>query len=245
MSVMGSNIVDEICKLCIESSKDMSWLVEPLTMSRARAYTLQHILRNRFLSAVIRPAWVSRCPDLSIVRKTIVQMQQELVYYDAIKRSHTDLLYELGRNIGLSDVEMDSATPVPLVEAAFNIWENLARNRHWIIGWLASSVGEYIITTVPHNNFRAAQWKQSLGLKDEDVFFFGYHEKADKDHAGCDIWEPIAKYASDEKIREDVLAGTGLALEALKLYYRGVADLGDAMMAAPKFVTTPKLHIAT
>ena len=229
MNSENAAIVDEVCDLCLQSSSEMSWLIEPLTPGRARAFILQHILRNRLLSAVIRPAWVSRCPDLAVVRKTIGQMREELVYDDAIERPHTEILWEMGRNVGLSDSEMNSATPVPLVEAAFNVWENMARTRHWIVGWLSSSVGEYLLTALSNHNLGAAQWKQALGLTDEQVFFFSYHECADEDHAGRDVWTPIAQHAVTEKDRQEVLAGTRLALQALQLFYRGVADLGDRL----------------
>src|SRR5262250_2970315 len=96
-----TTIIEQICELCIQSSKNMSWLVEPLTPGRARAFILQHVLRNRLFSAVIRPAWVSRCPDLDVVRKTIAQMREELVRDDAIQRPHTEILWTMGRNIGL------------------------------------------------------------------------------------------------------------------------------------------------
>ena len=229
MTSDNSTIVDEVCELCLQSSSQMSWLIEPLTPGRAQAFILQHILRNRLLSSVIRPAWVSRCPDLAVVRKTIGQMREELVHDDVIERPHTEILWEMGRNVGLSDSEMSSATPVPLVEVAFNVWENMARTRHWIVGWLSSSVGEYLLTALSGHNLGAAQWKQALGLTDEQVFFFTYHERADEDHAGRDVWSPIAGHVSNVEDRQEVLAGTKLALQALQLFYRGVADLGDEL----------------
>ena len=232
--ILSSNVgapavVDEICALCLELAEQMSWLIEPLTLGRARAYIRQHVLRNRLLSAVIRPAWVSRCSDRDVVRKTLDQMREELVHDDQIGRPHTELIFELGRGVGLTDAEMNSSTPVPLVEAAFNIWENLARTRHWTVGWLSSSVGEYLLATLPHHNFSAQDWKSALGLSDDDVFFFTYHQKVDTDHAGRDVWKPIANYVTDETSREDILSGARTALMALQLYYRGVADLGDEL----------------
>lgn len=207
----------------------MSWLIEPLTLGRAQAFILQHILRNRLLSSVIRPAWVSRCPDLAVVRKTIGQMREELVYDDVISRPHTDILWQMGRHIGLSDAQMQASQPVPLVDVAFNVWENMARSHHWVVGWLSSSVGEFILSTYPEHNLRAARWKHYLGLNDDQVFFFSYHEKADEDHAGRDVWTPMQRHiVQDDECRE-VLAGCRLALEALKLFYRGVADLGDQL----------------
>ena len=207
----------------------MSWLRKTLKPGRARAFILQHVLRNRLFSAVIRPAWVSRCPDLAVVRKTIAQMREELVYDDVIKRPHTEILWQMGRNIGLTDEEMNASKPVPLVEVAFNVWENMARTRHWICGWMSSSVGEFLLTELPAHSARGSVGKEALGLTDEQVFFFTYHEKADEDHAGRNVWSPIARHVFDESDRQEVLSGAKLALKALELFYRGVADLGDQL----------------
>lgn len=235
-------IVDEICDLCLQAAPEMSWLVEPLTPGRARAYVLQHLLRNRLLSAVIRPAWLSRCPDMTVVEKTIEQMREELVHDDEIDAAHTELIKQLGKAVGLSDAEMAASTPVPQVEAAFNLWENLARTRHWAVGFLSSSVGEYLIVTLKDNNFSAARWKQSLGLNDQEVFFFSYHEKADLLHAGVDVWKPIIKHIHNTSDRQELLTGAKMALEALRLFYRGVADLGDELDKKMQAKDRPKLE---
>ncbi len=223
------SIIDEICDYALQVAPQIPWLVEPLTPGRGKAYLLQHILRNRLLSSVIRPAWVSRCPDLAVVRKTISQMREELVHDDVINQPHTTLLRQMGRNVGLTDVEMDNVTPVPLVEVAFNVWENIARTRHWIAGWLATSVDEFIITNMPRHNFQAEAWKRTFGLDDAQVFFFTYHTKADDDHAGRRVWAPIARYLTDEKDRQEILSGMKLALTALQLFYQGVCELGDQL----------------
>jgi len=221
------SIIDEICDYSLKVAAEIPWLGEPLTRGRGHAYLLQHILRNRLLSSVMRPAWMSRCPDLAVVRKTIGQMREELVYDDKIAQPHTTLLWQMGRNIGLTDDEMNTARPVPLVEVAFNVWENIARARHWIAGWLATSVDEFIITSMPKHNFQAEVWKRAFSLNDEQVFFFTYHTKADDDHAGRRVWEPISRHLSDDKDRRDVLDGMKLALTALKLFYQGICELGD------------------
>ena len=221
------SIVDEICESALQAAAEIPWYSEPLTHGRGRAYVLQHILRNRLLSSVIRPAWVSRCPDLAVVRRTIGQMREELVYDDKIAQPHTSLLWQLGRNIGLSDEEMNTVTPAPLVEVAFQVWENIARTRHWIAGWLTSSVDEFILTTMPKHNFQAAAWKQAFDLNDEQVFFFTYHTKADDDHAGRRVWEPITRHINTEKVHREVIDGMQVALTSHKLFYQGICELGD------------------
>jgi len=224
-----SSIIDEICDHALHVAADIPWLSEPLTRGRGRAYLLQHIPRNRLYSSVTRPAWMSRCPDLAVVRKTIGQMREEIVYDDKIAQPHTTLLWQMGRNVGLTDEQMNTVKPVPLVEVAFNVWENIARTRHWIAGWLATSVDEFIITAMPKHNIQAEAWKKAFGLNDEQVFFFSYHTKADDDHAGRRVWEPIARHVHDEKTRQEILDGMKLALTALRLFYQGICELGDQL----------------
>ena len=230
MSRQGSaSIVDEICDLALRVGKEIPWLTEPLTRGRGRGYLLQHILRNRLLSAVIRPAWMSRCPDLTVVRKTIGQIREELVYDDAIAQGHSTLLRQMGRNIGLTDAEMDAVRSEPLSEVAFSVWENIARNRHWVAGWLTSSVDEFIFTEMRPESLFPDAWKRTFGLNDEQVFFFAYHARADEDHAGRKVWEPITRHLASDRDRREVLDGMRLALTALKLYYQSVAELGDRL----------------
>src|SRR5229473_2995135 len=102
------SVIEEICDYSLKVAAEIPWLGEPLTRGRGRAYLLQHILRNRLLSSVMRPAWTSRCPDLAVVRKTIGQMREELVYDDKIAWPHTALLRQMGRNVGLTDDQMDA-----------------------------------------------------------------------------------------------------------------------------------------
>lgn len=222
------DIVDEICERALEIAPEVPWLVEPLTPGRGQAFILQHILRNRLFSAVIRPSWISRCPDLAVVRKTIGQMREELVYDDEISQPHTTLLWEMGRHTGLTNEQMDSTRPVPMVNVALSVWEHIARTRHWVAGWLATSVDEFMLTSMHgDHNFRAEAWKQAYDLTDEQVFFFSYHTKADDDHAGRQVWEPIATHVTTDREREEVLDGMELALSGSKLFYQGICELGD------------------
>ncbi len=224
---MPNSIIDEICDYSLKIAADIPWLSEPLTRGRGRAYLLQHIPRNRLLSSVMRPAWMSRCPDVAVARKTIGQMREELVYDDQIAQPHTSILWQMGRNIGLTDEQMNTTKPVPLVEVAFNVWENIARTRHWIVGWLATSTDEFIISNLPKNNFQAEAWKKAFNLNDEQVFFFTYHTKADDDHAGRRVWEPITRHVHDERTYHEIIDGMKLALTALQLFYQGITELGD------------------
>jgi pyrroloquinoline quinone (PQQ) biosynthesis protein C len=220
-------LIDEIADYTLTVGKEISWFCDPLTPGRGRAYMLQHVLRNRLLSSVLRPAWMSRCPDLEVVRKTIGQIRQELVMDDRIGIGHTAILRQMGRNVGITDAEMDAVKPHALVDAAFNIWENICRNRHWIAGWLTTSADEFILSTLPRNNFRPEAWKTTFGLNDEQVFFFSYHLKADEDHAGQQVWAPILRNVRSEAEHEEIFVGLSSALIGEKLFYQGICEAGD------------------
>ena len=226
-SVASPSIIDEICDYSLKFAAEVPWLNEPLTRGRGQAYFLQHILRNRLLSSVLRPAWMSRCTDLAVVRKTIGQMREELVYDDRIAQAHTSILWQMGRNIGLTDEQMNTVKPLPLVEVAFNVWENIARTRHWIAAWLATSTDEFIISTLTNHNFQPQPWKKTFGLNDEQVFFIAYHTKADDDHAGRRVWDPITRHVHDDRTRQEIIDGMILSFHALRLFYQGICELGD------------------
>ncbi|MGH7906976.1 MAG: iron-containing redox enzyme family protein [Candidatus Binataceae bacterium] len=229
MNQNNSDIVDHIIETSLRTARTYRWVSEPLTAGGAKAFVLQHILRNRFYSAVMRPAWMSRCPDLAIVRKTIGQMREELVCDDKINKAHTDILWEFGRNIGLSDERMNSAAPEPMVTISFNALENLARTRHWLAGWLGSSIEEFLGIALEGHTFNADTWKRVLGLSEEQVFFMRYHEKADLDHAGRAVWEPIRRHVTSPEIRGEIEEGLTITLEANRCFYEGVASLGERL----------------
>ena len=224
---LARTLIDEIADYTLKVGREISWFCDPLTPGRGREYMRQHLLRNRLLSSVLRPAWMSRCPDLEVVRKTIGQIRQELVMDDQIGTGHTAILRQMGRNVGLSDAEMDTVKPHPLVDAAFHIWENICRNRHWIAGWLTTSADEFILSTLPRNNFRPEAWKSAFGLNDQQVFFFAYHLKADEDHAGQQVWEPISRNVRNEAERDEIVAGLISALTGEKLFYQGICEAAD------------------
>ena len=102
------------------------------------------------------------------------------MFDDEIAQPHTTLLWEMGRNVGLTNEEMDHTRAVPLVDVALNVWENIARSKHWVAGWLATSVDEFMLTAMSGaHNYRPEAWQATFQLNDEQVFFFSYHTKAD------------------------------------------------------------------
>lgn len=221
-----SDIVEHIAARCMESASLWPWLHGTLTVGMVQAWMLQHSIRNRLLSSRYRPAWISRCDDQSVVRKTIGQMLEELVYDSNIKAPHTKILWELGRNVGLTDLQLDKAQPNAKTDIYFQVMENLCRTRHWIVGWLATSLEEFVLFAFNfETNISADRWQRDLGLTDEQLFCLRYHEKADLEHAGKVVWAPIRRHVTTPALRAEILAGLDTALEASRIFYEGVMDI--------------------
>lgn len=214
-------LLDEIAGAALESARTWPWVLAPLSRARGQAYVLQHILRNRFFSAVMRPAWMSRCPDLKIVRKTISQMCEELVHDPAIEAAHTKILWQMGRNVGISDARMEATAPEPETAASLGLLEHIARDWHWAVGWLGSSIDEFVLTQLPGHNFHPDNWRAALGLTQEQVFFLDYHLKADLEHAGLKVWKPMEPWITPQ-VEAEIRRGLPLILEAQRLFYEGV-----------------------
>lgn len=228
------DIVDQIAERCVVAARKWPWLKSTMTVGMAQAWMQQHSIRNRLFSASYRPAWMSRCDDMAVVRKTIGQMLEELVYDENIKAGHTKILWEMGRNVGLTDAQLDHAQPTRQTDIWCQTTENLCRTRHWIIGWLSTSLEEFVLTALhgEETNISADKWQKDLGLTDEELFFFRYHEKADLEHAGKKVWAPIKKHVTTPELAADVLRGLDTALYATHIFYEGVMELAAEWDAA-------------
>jgi hypothetical protein len=222
--------LSDIASAALDAAKTWPWVLAPLTLPRGQAYILQHVLRNRFFSSVMRPAWMSRCPDQAIVRRTISQMGEELVYDPAIKAAHTKILWQMGRNVGLTDAQMDATRPEPETAAALALLEHLARDWHWTVGWLGSSIDEFVLTALPGHNFHPDRWIEHLGLSEEQVFFFRYHLSADLEHAGIKVWRPMEPWLTPE-VEGQIRRGLPLILEAQRQFYAGVERQASRLAA--------------
>ena len=233
MATPGESIVETIAQRCVAAAVDWTWYHEKLTPGQAQAWMLQHSIRNRMFSSVWRPAWMSRCPDQAVVRKTIGQLAEELVYDKGIDAAHTKILWEMGRNVGLTNEQLDNARPVPKADLYNNVTENLCRNRHWIVGWLSTSLEEFVLTAYKgETSMSGKKWQRDLGLSEKQVFFFTYHEKADLEHAGKKVWRPLRDHVTTDELAEDVLSGLDTALNATTLFYEGIQALGEELDAA-------------
>lgn len=229
MTTTFDTLIERIAQRCVSASTNWPLLKNgPLTPGTAQTWLEQHIIRNRLFSSSFRPAWMSHCTDDAVVRKTIGQMLEEIVYDANIKAAHTKILFEMGRAIGLSDDQIHHPEPSPETDIWCQVTENLCRTRHWTIGWLSTSIEEFILVGAGINGtiISADRWINELNLTEADVFCLRYHEIADLEHAGHAVWAPIRRNVTTEALADDILAGLDTALEAAGIFYRGVARLG-------------------
>lgn len=232
---IAEKIIDEIAEICVEEANSWKFVRDKLTPGMAQAFFIQHSLRNIWFSSQLRPAWMSRCPDQAVVRKTIGQMMEEIVYDKNIDGPHTTLLRKMAGYLGVPEKGILEAKPTWQSDLWHNVNENLCRNRHWIIGWLATSLEEFVLIQPGFNVLHSDRWMSDLGLTKKQVWFLEYHHVADLEHAGKRVWAPIRNHVDSKELRDDVMSGLKTALAVNKIFYEGVAELGaelDAQGAA-------------
>ena len=228
MRTVSATLINDICARAQEQARGIQIFSEPLTRGRAVTWIEQHSLRNLALSWVFRPAWMSRCEDLAVVEKTIGQIREELVHDDKIGRGHRGLLHELAAAMGVSKERLAAVQPLMSTRGAFAIWENMTRTQPWTHGWIATSHGEYLVIATDSKTLDPAHWKAQFALSDEQVFFLSYHQKADLEHGGAEVWQPLLKWIKTEEQARGVLEAVDLAVYASWLFYEGIVDYGDA-----------------
>ena len=79
------------------------------------------------------------------------------------------------------------------------------------------------------HRFHASKWKKDLGLTDQQVFFFSYHEKADQEHGGRDVWKPIRNHVHSTELRDDIIDGLRTAMHASHMFYEGVDQYAEQL----------------
>ena len=122
------------------------WFHEPMTRGRARMFALQHRLNTRQRNSVLKLKVAANCSDWE-TRIRIIQACSEEVIADHAHgggRPHWAILEDLGVRIGLRRGELTRAKPLPSTQLAWNAWEGLMANKHWLEGIVANTCAERI-----------------------------------------------------------------------------------------------------
>lgn len=166
---------------------------------------------------------VGNCSHLEI-RKFVVT--ENLYEEEALEgHSHFELLVKMGKAVGLTREQIETAKPLPTTVVALHAWETLTKNRTWYEGLAAKAVLE---RTNDRNcgNFSAQEgerWMRQLKLSPDDVEFWLLHDSVDQIHGGGSF-NLLEKYLRSEAEKEAAIRAAEESMMAWKVYLDGVCD---------------------
>ena len=213
------------------------WFHEPLTKGRARMFALQHRLNTRQRNSVLKLKVAANCDDWD-TRMRILQACSEEVIADRRHgggRPHWAILEDLGVRIGLKRAELTSAKPLPSTQLAWNAWEGLMGNRHWLEGIVANTCAERVnVPGYGRGEFRRLgwfglerwRWRKLFGLDDAALDFFQLHTEADLEHSSTG-WRAVEKFAKKLRMEDAVVTACERNLCVWEHYLNGIAAAGD------------------
>ncbi len=212
---------------------------EALTRGRARMFVMQHRLNTRQRNSVLKLRVATNCPDWDTRIAVIKACTQELIadHEFADGRPHWLLLEDLGVAIGLDRERIRNAQPLPSTRMAWLAWDSLMSNRHWLEGLVANTCAERVnlpgygegpFRQFGWFGFERTRWAKLFNLKDEDLIFFGVHEKADIEHSNLG-WNAVARFADELHVAGQVIEACRANLMVWEHYLNGIAEAGDAL----------------
>jgi pyrroloquinoline quinone (PQQ) biosynthesis protein C len=214
---------------------------EDITPGRARMFCLQHRLNTRQRNSVLKLRVATNCSDWETRLRIIRACSEEVIadHEHGGGRAHWQVLEELGRRIGLSTEEMETARPLDSTRMAWLAWEALMSNRPWLEGIVANTCAERV--NVPGYGggligergwfgMERARWKQCFGLSDEELEFFELHEEADIEHSNMG-WQSVARYAVEYHAEDAAVEACRVNLMVWEHYLNGIGTAGRALDA--------------
>lgn len=215
------------------------WFHEPLTVSRARLFVLQHRLNTRQRNSVLKVRAASRIPDWSLRVALLDAATQEIIKDEEYGggKPHWQILQELGNRIGLTDAEMENAQPLRTTRLAWLAYEGLMSNRHWLEGLIGATVAER--SNIPGYGpspyrelgwfgVELQRWQELFGLSREELTFFDLHGEADEEHSSLG-WNGVARYAAKLNMVDDALQAVRDTFDIWTLYLDGIGAAADAL----------------
>jgi pyrroloquinoline quinone (PQQ) biosynthesis protein C len=215
------------------------WFHEPLNEGRAKMFAMQHRLNTRQRNSVLKLKVATNCTDWD-TRMRIIQACSEEVIADHAHgggRPHWAILEDLGVRIGLERKELTEAEPLPSTQLAWNAWEGLMANKHWLEGIVANTCAERInVPGYGSGEFRKRGWfgveRQRWGklfkLNDEALDFFELHTEADIEHSNTG-WRAVEKFAKNLHMEDAAVTACERNLYVWEHYLNGIAAAGDAL----------------
>jgi pyrroloquinoline quinone (PQQ) biosynthesis protein C len=214
------------------------WFHEPLSEGRAKMFALQHRLNTRQRNSVLKLKVATNCDDWD-TRMRILQACSEEVVADHEHgggRPHWAILEDLGVRIGLRRRELTEAQPLPSTQLAWNAWEGLMGNKHWLEGIVANTCAERVnVPGYGSGEFRKLgwfgverrRWGKLFKLNDAALDFFELHTEADVEHSNTG-WRAVEKFAKKLHMEDAVVTACERNLYVWEHYLNGIAAAGDA-----------------
>ncbi len=235
----SKNVVERLDAVVNDFSSRVRFFNEPMTVSRAKMFVLQHRQNTRYRNSVLKLRVATNTPDWDTRLRILGACAEEIIADNEFGggRPHWAILQALGRRIGLTDIEMEGATPLVSTRIAWLAWEALMSNRHWIEGLIANTCAERanvpgygtgIIRAHGWFGLERHRWKQVFGLSDEELEFFGLHEEADIVHSNLG-WQKAADQAALLHMEDQLVTACRTNLLVWESYLNGIADGGDAL----------------
>jgi len=214
--------LDQIVADCQLNLKWGAYSENNLTVQAARVLVQQWGIFTRHS----RRCWayvVGNCPHVEI-RKFVVT--ENLYEEEALEgHSHFDLMVRMGKALGLSREEVESAKPLPSTTVALHAWETLTKNRTWYEGVAAKAVLE--MTNKPEcGRFSAIEgerWMRQLNLSRDDVEFWVLHDSVDQIHGDGSV-RLLEKYLQSDPEREAAVQAAEESMMAWRVYLDGIYE---------------------
>lgn len=201
--------LNDLVNLQVETPEFQLLLTTPITMARAQfeAAQMRLYVMNR------RECWgfvQGKAPFA--VKKVIWKHEEDELISDARAGiDHVELATREAEALGMDREVLESAVPIPGVQAALYAWRYIAENAPWI-GALASShfLERRNNSSIVRGGGMSERWRRKLvdelSIDSSLLINANVHVEADMGHSDF-IWDCIAEYVVDQRSYEDALRG--------------------------------------
>jgi pyrroloquinoline quinone (PQQ) biosynthesis protein C len=226
--------MDQVVNQFVERCR---WFHEPLNEGRAKMFAMQHRLNTRQRNSVLKLKVATNCDDWDTRMRILKACSEEVIadHEHGAGRPHWAILEDLGVRIGLKRKQLTEAKPLPSTQLAWNAWEGLMGNRHWLEGIVANTCAERInVPGYGSGEFRErgwfgverSRWGRLFKLADEELEFFELHTEADLEHSNTG-WHAVEKFARKLHMEDAAVAACERNLYVWEHYLNGIAVAGD------------------
>lgn len=236
----ATGVVKELDGILSDFMNNTRYFQEPYNLGRAQTFVMQHRLNTRYRNSVLKLKVATNCPDWETRLRIIGASAEEIIADDEFGGGlpHWQILENLGVAMGMSRNKIRAATPIKTTQLAWNAWNGLMDNKHWLLGLVANVVAERANISgygkggllKKHGWFglERARWKEATGLPDDKLGFFKLHEAADEIHSDLG-WKAVAGQAKKLRMEDEVLDAARQNLAVWELYLNGIGDAGDEL----------------